>query len=218
MKKIEKNTDLSISFSKRKSGICKKGNELATLTGCKIGFLAFSPSGKPVTFANPSFDYIVESYLGEIHNQQPDPLMEVFRHDRIDQFTNRYADMLNQSGNRDRQTTDLLAMLEGRSLNKWWNKSIDNVQGHEIEGLANAYLDRWNMVEQSRREKMLEMDGFVQTDSINGVPNSLQPQPNMGGPILLEPVPDFSMVGLPSDGGEDTGSFSAVGPNGGGEA
>ncbi|CAN0918621.1 Agamous-like MADS-box protein AGL61 [Linum grandiflorum] len=93
MKKIERDTHLLITFSKRKSGICKKESELVTLTGCEIGFLVFSPAGKVFTFAYPSFDYIVGRYLGQIYNQHQDPAMdnviEVFRQTKTQQLTNR---------------------------------------------------------------------------------------------------------------------------------
>ncbi|CAN0886521.1 Agamous-like MADS-box protein AGL62 [Linum grandiflorum] len=83
MKKIEKDSNLLITFSKRKSGIGNKASELVTLTCCEIGFWVFSPSDKVFTFAYPSFDYIVRVYFGQIYNQHQDPPMpnaiEVFR-------------------------------------------------------------------------------------------------------------------------------------------
>ncbi|CAN0857458.1 Agamous-like MADS-box protein AGL61 [Linum grandiflorum] len=93
MKKFERDTHLLITFSKRKSGICKKATELVTLTGYEIGFLVFTPAGKVFTFAYPPFDYTVRRYLGQIYNQYQDPHMpyalEVFRQARIRQLINR---------------------------------------------------------------------------------------------------------------------------------
>ncbi|CAN0857422.1 Agamous-like MADS-box protein AGL62 [Linum grandiflorum] len=93
IKKFERDTHLLITFSKRKSGICKKASELVTVTGCEIGFLVFSPAGKVFTSAYPSFNYIVGRYLCQIYNQHQDPpmpyAMEVFRQVKTQQLTNR---------------------------------------------------------------------------------------------------------------------------------
>ncbi|CAN0886529.1 Agamous-like MADS-box protein AGL62 [Linum grandiflorum] len=171
MKKIEREAYLLITFSKRKSGICKKASELVTLTRCEIGFLVFSPAGKVFTFAYPSIDYIVRKYLGQVYNQHQDPpiayAMEVFKQARIQQLTNRYTDMLDRYENQQGNMTALVARLAGKALNNWWNRSIHDVQGDEIEGLVNAYMEMWNMVELRKRESMLGMNRFVPTNSIN---------------------------------------------------
>ncbi|CAN0857452.1 Agamous-like MADS-box protein AGL62 [Linum grandiflorum] len=171
MKKIKRDTHLLITFSKRKSGICKKASELVTMTGCEIGFLVFSPAGKVFTFAYPSFNYIVGRYLGQIYNQHQDPpmpyAMEVFRQARTQQLTNRYTSMLDQYENQERYIAVLIVSLAGKALNNWWNKYIHDVQGGEIEGLANSYMEMWNRIELRLREMMLGMYRFVPTDSIN---------------------------------------------------
>ncbi|CAN1223028.1 Agamous-like MADS-box protein AGL62 [Linum grandiflorum] len=95
MKKIERERDMMITFSKRRLGIYKKANELVTLTGCEIGFLVFSPTGKAFNFAHPLCDYIAKRYMGQYHNQHQDPFMsydiEAFRQARIEQLTKRYC-------------------------------------------------------------------------------------------------------------------------------
>ncbi|CAN0857442.1 Agamous-like MADS-box protein AGL62 [Linum grandiflorum] len=171
MKKIERDTHLLITFSKRKSGIYKKVSELVTLTGCEIGFFVFSPADKVFTFAYPSFNYIVGRYLGQIYNQHQDPpmlyAMEVFRQGRTQQLTNRYTSMLDQYENQERYITILIVSFVMKALNNWWNKYIHDVQGGEIEELANSYMEIWNKVELRKREMILGMNRFVPTDSIN---------------------------------------------------
>ncbi|KAL0407485.1 UNVERIFIED_CONTAM: Agamous-like MADS-box protein [Sesamum latifolium] len=60
MKKIEKKTNLQVTFSKRRTGLFKKAGELSVLCGAEIAILVQSPAGKIFSFGNPS----VESVLG----------------------------------------------------------------------------------------------------------------------------------------------------------
>ncbi|CAN0880130.1 Agamous-like MADS-box protein AGL62 [Linum grandiflorum] len=165
MKKIESDTNRLITFSKRRSGIYKKGSELVTLTGY------FSPAGKAFTFAYPSFDYIVTRYLSQLHQQHQDLsmpyAMEVFRHARIQQLTNRYNDILDQYENDRRKERTLMARLDGKALRNWWNISIDDVQGHEIEGFENACMEMRNRVEERKMKITLGINRFVPTNLIN---------------------------------------------------
>ncbi|RXH78739.1 hypothetical protein DVH24_002257 [Malus domestica] len=63
MKRIEKEDDRLVVFSKRRSGIYKKATELGALCGAQVGILVFSPMGKPHSFGNPSIDYVLNRNL-----------------------------------------------------------------------------------------------------------------------------------------------------------
>lgn len=53
MVKIEKDSNLHVTFSKRRQGLFKKASELCTLCGVEIGILVFSPGRKVFCFGNP---------------------------------------------------------------------------------------------------------------------------------------------------------------------
>uniref|UniRef100_A0A7N0UND9 MADS-box domain-containing protein n=1 Tax=Kalanchoe fedtschenkoi TaxID=63787 RepID=A0A7N0UND9_KALFE len=46
MRKMEKDTNMLVTFSKRKSGLFKKANELCTLCGAECAMMVFSPADK----------------------------------------------------------------------------------------------------------------------------------------------------------------------------
>ncbi|CAN0912424.1 Agamous-like MADS-box protein AGL61 [Linum grandiflorum] len=264
MKKIERDTNLMVTFSKRKLGIYKMANELVTLVGCEMGFLVFSPTGKPFSYAHPSFDHIARRYLGQYHHQHQDPFisyaMEASKQAKIEQLTKRYNDVLEQYENELRKEIALLVKFDGEAPNNWWNRSIDNVQGYEIEWLENAYMEMLNMVERKKMEIMMGINCFIPADLINSNnyntntmngndvvvgpfssgfssfdhmqsllqppmdmvsqtepimnmerPNLVEPLPIIGRPNLVRPPPNFSMVGLPSDSSEVTGSIFTAG-------
>ncbi|XP_051120967.1 agamous-like MADS-box protein AGL29 [Andrographis paniculata] len=63
MQKIEKESNLLVTFSKRKSGVVKKASELCTLTGAEAGVVVFSPGEKAHSFGHPSIDSISSKFL-----------------------------------------------------------------------------------------------------------------------------------------------------------
>ncbi|CAN6975322.1 unnamed protein product [Brassica rapa subsp. trilocularis] len=68
IKKVTKNEDRMITFSKRKNGIYTKLSELSILCGADVGFLIYSGSGKPFTFGSPSFDDVAQRFLHGNHH------------------------------------------------------------------------------------------------------------------------------------------------------
>ncbi|KAK9921529.1 hypothetical protein M0R45_030036 [Rubus argutus] len=63
IKKIENEEDRLVTFSKRRSGVFKKSNELATLCGAEVGVVVFSTSGKPFSYGHPSIESIAQRFL-----------------------------------------------------------------------------------------------------------------------------------------------------------
>ncbi|XP_022569565.2 agamous-like MADS-box protein AGL29, partial [Brassica napus] len=68
IKKVTKNEDRMVTFSKRKNGIYTKLSELSILCGADVGFLIYSGSGKPFTFGSPSFDDVAQRFLHGNHH------------------------------------------------------------------------------------------------------------------------------------------------------
>ncbi|XP_057426540.1 agamous-like MADS-box protein AGL62 [Lotus japonicus] len=69
MKKITNPSSLQVAFSKRRSGLFKKVNELGILCGGESAFIIFSPSGKVFSFGHPSVDSVIQRYLSEAPQQ-----------------------------------------------------------------------------------------------------------------------------------------------------
>lgn len=54
MKKMINESNLQVTFSKRRYGLFKKASELCTLSGAKILMIVFSPGGKVFSFGHPN--------------------------------------------------------------------------------------------------------------------------------------------------------------------
>lgn len=69
MAKMENESNLQVTFSKRRSGLFKKASELNTLCGADIAVIVFSPGGKVYSFGHPSVELVLNRFLNI--NQQP---------------------------------------------------------------------------------------------------------------------------------------------------
>lgn len=72
--KMEKDSDLQVTYSKRRQGLFKKATELCTLCGVEIGILVFSPGRKVFSFGNPDVRYVFNRFKS--YDQNPFQLNE----------------------------------------------------------------------------------------------------------------------------------------------
>ncbi|XP_058735896.1 agamous-like MADS-box protein AGL29 [Vicia villosa] len=52
-----------VTFSKRRTGLFKKANELTILCGAEVAIVVFSPGNKPYSFGHPGVDVVAANYL-----------------------------------------------------------------------------------------------------------------------------------------------------------
>ncbi|KHN30251.1 Agamous-like MADS-box protein AGL62 [Glycine soja] len=71
MKKMRNESNLWVTFSKRRTGVFKKASELATLCGMDVAVIMFSPGNRVFSFGSPSVDSVVQRYK----TQGPPPLL-----------------------------------------------------------------------------------------------------------------------------------------------
>jgi hypothetical protein len=62
IKRINSLNATHVCFSKRRSGLYKKANELSVLTGASLAVVVFSPAGKPYSLGYPSVPAVLEGY------------------------------------------------------------------------------------------------------------------------------------------------------------
>jgi hypothetical protein len=52
-----------VTFSKRRTGLFKKANELSILCGAEVAIVVFSPGDRPYSFGHPGVDVVAAKYL-----------------------------------------------------------------------------------------------------------------------------------------------------------
>ncbi|XP_058189543.1 uncharacterized protein LOC131307152 [Rhododendron vialii] len=63
MARIENESNLQVTFSKRRSGLFKKASEIAILCGVEVVIIVFSPGHKVFSFGHPSVEEITNRFL-----------------------------------------------------------------------------------------------------------------------------------------------------------
>lgn len=71
MVKMKNESNLQVTFSKRRAGLFKKANELCTLCGIDIALIVFSPGGKVFSFGHPNLDLLLDRYSGLVEDSPP---------------------------------------------------------------------------------------------------------------------------------------------------
>ncbi|XP_042412038.1 agamous-like MADS-box protein AGL29 [Zingiber officinale] len=62
IKRIEKEEERQVCFSKRRASLFNKANELSHLCGAQLAVVVFSPGGKPFSYGHPSYDSILDRF------------------------------------------------------------------------------------------------------------------------------------------------------------
>lgn len=155
MKRIESDNNRIVSFSKRKSGIYKKANELAVKTGAQVGFLAFSPSGKPYSFGHPSMEAISNRFLGLDKNVQPnnatEQFLETHRQIKITNM-NQYHNELRVKVDVEKERGKVMEeKIKGKKTRGWWEipthkLSVEELvrMNRDLEVLTKIWQERLN--------------------------------------------------------------------------
>ncbi|XP_052202937.1 agamous-like MADS-box protein AGL61 [Diospyros lotus] len=65
IKRVEKEQQRMVTFSKRRQGLFKKAGQLHSLAAASVAVVAFSPAGRPYTHGDPSFGAVVDRYLAK---------------------------------------------------------------------------------------------------------------------------------------------------------
>ncbi|XP_050234501.1 agamous-like MADS-box protein AGL29 [Mercurialis annua] len=71
MKMVKDTGSRQVTFSKRRSGLFKKANELATLCAAQVAIVVFSPGGKPYSFGYPTLASVAERFLNQESAKKP---------------------------------------------------------------------------------------------------------------------------------------------------
>ncbi|XVF27357.1 hypothetical protein REPUB_Repub14bG0100600 [Reevesia pubescens] len=155
MKKIENEDDRLITFSKRRSGIYKKANELATLCGAEVGFIVFSPAGKPFSFGHPSIESVANSFLNQNPppNDNTHPLVEAHRKVRINQLSHHLNELLSQLDAEKEKSKVLDQLKSGKETHGWWEGPVDQLNLKELKELNSSFEEFRNNLYIKMNEK-----------------------------------------------------------------
>lgn len=70
MAKMENQSNLQVTFSKRRAGLFKKASELCVLCGVEAAIIIFSPAEKVYSFGHPNVENVINKFLNETSLRQ----------------------------------------------------------------------------------------------------------------------------------------------------
>ncbi|XP_052183383.1 agamous-like MADS-box protein AGL62 [Diospyros lotus] len=132
IKKIEKSSQLQVTFSKRRSGLFNKAGELSVLCGAQVAVIVTSLAGKVFAFGHPSVDSVADRFLAQ---GNPNPTSSGPRDAeliRLQQMRNKYKNaesMLEAEKERERAA----AAAAPGELGFWWDEPVGHLELHELE-------------------------------------------------------------------------------------
>ncbi|KAK7269953.1 hypothetical protein RIF29_22775 [Crotalaria pallida] len=129
IKKMTNESNLQVTFSKRRSGLFKKASELCTLCGAEIALIVFSPGEKAFSFGHPSVDAIIDRYLMKPQppNSETMHFIEAHRSANVREL-NAYLTYMNADLETEKICSDELNRLRKESqMNFPWAAPIEEM-------------------------------------------------------------------------------------------
>ncbi|KAI5661215.1 hypothetical protein M9H77_20538 [Catharanthus roseus] len=137
MVKMKNESNLQVTFSKRRAGLFKKANELVTLCGAEVAFIVFSPGGKVFSYGHPDVETLTEELNDELtHIEQ---LLE-----------------------NAKQYAGVISMRWKNSTNSYMlETSVNDLSGTQLRDLKLALEDLQKQVKQRKSEVQVQVQNTI---------------------------------------------------------
>lgn len=174
MRKMENNSNLQVTFSKRRCGLFKKASELSTLTGVEIAMIIHSPGKKTYSFGHPSVQAVIDRYLGvnpgpaTTGKSETEVLMENFRKITVNNLNEEYT-AINEELQREKKKGEVLNQKAraGQAQN-WYERPVDGMNKAQLDFLGSALVElratmaHHSEVMQKRLAEMMQHNAMAQ--------------------------------------------------------
>ncbi|EEF42685.1 agamous-like MADS-box protein AGL29 [Ricinus communis] len=124
MKMVKDTSSRQVTFSKRRTGLFKKANELATLCAAQIAIVVFSPGGKPFSFGHPTVQSVAERFLNQDLNKKP---RVSFQEARLEKLNKQLNDVQKQLQYEKKKEAFLNKALKASGIPKYDEMSADEL-------------------------------------------------------------------------------------------
>ncbi|KAF9679033.1 hypothetical protein SADUNF_Sadunf07G0098000 [Salix dunnii] len=155
MVKIPNDSNLMVTFSKRRSGLFKKASEIATLCGAEVTIIVFSPGKKVFSFGHPSVEKVVEQYQsGGIPPQTSGAyrLVEAHRNARICDLNMKLTQLQEELEMEKKRGEELDNLRKASQSQNWWDKPIQELDLAQLEQLKAGLLNlKQNLARQAEQ-------------------------------------------------------------------
>ncbi|VYS70969.1 unnamed protein product [Arabidopsis thaliana] len=139
MVKMKNESNLQVTFSKRRSGLFKKASELCTLCGAEVAIVVFSPGRKVFSFGHPNVDSVIDRFINNNplppHQHNNMQLRETRRNSIVQDLNNHLTQVLSQLETEKKKYDELKKIREKtKALGNWWEDPVEELALSQLEG------------------------------------------------------------------------------------
>ncbi|KAL1186795.1 hypothetical protein V6Z11_A01G203000 [Gossypium hirsutum] len=207
MAKIKDESNLQVTFSKRRSGLFKKASELCTLCGVEIAIIVFSPGNKVFSFGHPDVENILNRYVHNTKDTSPTwQLIEAHRNAIILRLNAQLTEMMSQIEAQKKRGEELDKMRKASQEQNWWESPIEELSLPQLQFLRSAMAELKKIVQREAEQLIIQNTNCQQLfpgSSSQGTPNYETMNNNMafnanmmGGeyidPNMIAPTPNYN--------------------------
>ncbi|XP_057734713.1 agamous-like MADS-box protein AGL62 [Arachis stenosperma] len=140
MKKMSNESNLQVTFSKRRGGLFNKASELCTLCGAEVAIIVFSPGQKVFSFGHPSVQTIIDRYLmhASMHSSGTMQFIEAQRSASVCELNEQLTRISNQLDVEKKRSDELSRLQKTVMTQFWWALSIENMDKTQLNQLKAA--------------------------------------------------------------------------------
>ncbi|KAK6945876.1 Transcription factor, MADS-box [Dillenia turbinata] len=167
MEKMQKKSNLQVTFSKRRTGLFKKASELSTLCGAEIAIVVFSPGKRVFSYGNPCVDMVINRFLSKNSNtvnSDLDELMEFQRDANVRELNAQLSRLLDQLEMEKRRGEELDQAIKATQMRNWWEAPVEQLGEEQLKVLKISLDGLKKEVEKESQVKL------VRSLNLNSVP------------------------------------------------
>ncbi|CAJ2630376.1 agamous-like mads-box protein agl62-like [Trifolium pratense] len=131
IKKLDKETNKQVTFSKRRQGLFKKASELCVLCDVHAAIIVFSPADKLYSFGQPNTDAILNSYINGTTEFTDAKSME--DSSTYAEYNGQYEESLKMLEMEKKKLAEVENLAKTWNRGDWWNDSIDDMSINQLE-------------------------------------------------------------------------------------
>ncbi|KAK4438017.1 Agamous-like MADS-box protein [Sesamum alatum] len=213
MVKIENETNLQVTFSKRRSGLFKKASELSTLCGAESAIVVFSPGEKAHSFGNPDVETIANRFLNQnphsTRNESTDQLLMAHSRANMRQSNQELTNVESQLELERKRKQEYKDMRKANENQNWCPPRLDELNYQQLDELRRSLMSfKQDFENKVQNATSLAPNPYVQGTNPNagtggGYPwTSTQSGPGTGFPFnpnIQGPNPFFALYGNTED-------------------
>ncbi|KAK7269955.1 hypothetical protein RIF29_22777 [Crotalaria pallida] len=128
IKKLDKDSNKQVTFSKRRTGLFKKASELCILCDVDAAIIVFSPADKLFCFGQPNVETLITRSLGR--SQEFEHSISRGKSVSYDEHTREYDEAVKKL---ELEKKELMTFAKDWKRGNWWNEPIDKMSVEELE-------------------------------------------------------------------------------------